>query len=145
MVIKGYRGLLADAGQEKIRLTTTDGRTGYRIVKFQALSNYPRGNSPESVLKIYKTNQTVVDDIIEFTDSNLLSALFYEGNANDYYITQVDVIFDREIFNQDIYITCKCSDGTMNYYIELEQIKLSAAQAELLIVKDLRKEMWTRP
>jgi len=62
--------------------------------------------------------------------------------------TNTDIVFDSEIFNQDIYVVHENFHGdnaAINYYMELEQFKLSAAQAELLIVKDLRKEMWTRP
>ena len=35
MVVKTYRGLLADGVQEKIPLSTKDGSVGYRIVKFE--------------------------------------------------------------------------------------------------------------
>jgi len=130
-MIKTFRGLLADGGQDQIYLAGGDSTKGYRIAKFQALSNYPRGASPECVLKIYKVSQTTAGatDTIDFNDQTLLAALYYEGDANNYYTNQTDVIFDREIFNQDIYITCKVSDGTMNYYLELEEVTMSDAEA----------------
>ena len=49
------------------------------------------------------------------------------------------IIFDNEIFNQDIYITCKDSDGQpCNYYLELEQIQLDDVQATTAILKNFR-------
>ena len=137
-MIKTFRGRLPDDSQDTIVLHTNDGSTGYRIVKFEALSNYPRGNSPESVLKIYKVSQSTNTDTIDFNDQTLLAALFYEGNANDYYTNQTDVIFDREVFNQDIYITCRVDDGTMNYYLELEQVKLDLSESTVATLKDIR-------
>jgi len=139
-MIKTFRGLMADGAQDTIVLHTNDGAIGYRITKFQALSNYPRGAGPECVLKIYKVSQTTpgATDTIDFNDQTLLAALFYEGDPNNYYTNQTDVIFDREIFNQDIYVTCKVSDGTMNYYIELEQVKLDLNENTVATLKDIR-------
>ena len=38
MVVKTFRGLLADGAQERIKLQTSTGKVGYRIVKFQVMS-----------------------------------------------------------------------------------------------------------
>jgi len=148
MVVKTFRGLLLDGGQEKIRLTSPDGQTGYRIVKLQIFSYAPGVKQSENVVKIYKVSQTAVDGIVDFSDSTLLAAAYLETSDSP---TTTDnpqnTIFDQEIFNQDIYVTQDDVNGgdPCNYYIELEQIKLTAIQAETLIVKDLRGEMWTRP
>jgi hypothetical protein len=140
MTIKTFRGLMADDTQDTINLHTNDGKTGYRVVKFQALSNYPRGAGPECVLKIYKVAQSgTMTDLIDFSDQTLLAALFYEGNPNDYYTNQTDVIFDREIFNQDIYITCRVDDGTMNYYLELEQVSLDLNETTVATLQNVRE------
>jgi len=148
LMIKSYRGLLADGEQGKIRLTTTDGRTGYRIVKFQIMLKTPgAGGGTESIVKIFKKEQTSIDGVIDFTDGTLLGAAYMTEQDNAPYVPGIVIVFDTEIFNQDIYVTQKDIDGShpINYYIELEQIKLSSAQAELLIVKSLRGEVWTRP
>lgn len=145
--IKSYRGLLPSGGQDKIRLTTTDGRTGYRIVKFQIMPDDPFTNTVKHVMKIYKSLQSTIDDSVNFTDSDLLGVATYMESADLDQAGYGVIIFDQEIFNQDIYITNIELTNTEpgNYYIELEQIKLSTAQAELLIVKSLRGEVWTRP
>jgi len=147
MVIKSVRGLLVDGGQDKIRLTTTDGLMGYRIVKFQGIGPEPGETVMESTLKIYKIEQTTINNAINFTDSDLLAAAYITDNASRQLDVNSAVIFDNEIFNQDIYITHEDTTGNVacNYYIELEQIKLTVIQAELLIVKSLRGEVWTRP
>jgi len=147
-MIKTYRGLLPDGGQEKIRLTTTDGRMGYRITKFQMIGLDTGTYDAAFVMKVYKEEQTAITAKIDFSDTTLLAAGYIENHENiQYPSSQSQIIFDHEIFNQDIFVTCKDVETgqNCNYYIELEQIKLTVNQAELLIVKDLRKEMWTRP
>ena len=41
MTIKSYRGLMADGATLRINLRTNDGKTGYRIKKFEAIPNAP--------------------------------------------------------------------------------------------------------
>ena len=50
------------------------------------------------------------------------------------------IIFDKEIFNQDIYITSKTITGSdeANYYIELEQVKLDLNENTVATLKDIR-------
>ena len=50
------------------------------------------------------------------------------------------VVFDNEIFNQDIYITHTDAHATgeCNYYIELEQIKLDLNENTVATLKDIR-------
>ena len=58
------------------------------------------------------------------------------------YDMQYHVVFDREIFNQDIYVThtdtISSSSKPINYYIELEVIPLDDAGAEFTTLKDMR-------
>lgn len=141
-MIKSYRGLLADGAQHTIPLHTTDGKTGYRIVKFEVIAEKPGVLSQESILKIYKVEQTTVDGLIDFTDNTLLaSALWFNKSSVDFPVSE-QIIFDGEIFNQDIYITHSEVDSVSacNYYIELEQIKLTENEALVAIIKDLREE-----
>jgi len=147
MVVKSYRGLIPDGGQEKIRLTTTDGRIGYRITKFKIIRQAPT-SSVDHVVKILKTKPAIVpvsSATIDLADEDILAVAALSGTAFGEYDTTI--IFEQEIFNQDVYITHTDNDGSeaCNYYVEMEQIKLSVAQAEVLIVKDLRKQPWTRP
>ena len=53
MPIKTFRGLLEDGAQERIRLETLDGKTGYRINKFQIMNEEAgaAANEMESTVK----------------------------------------------------------------------------------------------
>lgn len=139
MVVKTYRGLLADGAQEKIPLSTKDGSVGYRITKFLLINEEPGSASAESVVKIYKTEQTTIDNNINFTDTDLLAAAYYTTNhAGQRGFTPI--IFDTEIFNQDIYVTHEeVNDAEpCNYYIELEQMKLDHTQNMSATLKAIR-------
>ena len=139
MPIKTFRGLMQPDTIDTITLHTNDGSTGYRITKFQALANAPAGNSPEAVIQIWKTPQTgSASYAIDFSDQTLLGAIFYENNNSAAYFGGISIFFDHEIFNQDIYITCASTEGGINYYIELEQIKLDLGENTVATLKDIR-------
>jgi len=142
-MIKTFRGLLADGGQDRIRLQTIKGKVGYRITKFQLLSEKPGAVSQESVVKIYKEEQSTIDGIVDFTESSLLASGIYilSDNSTAIWNTSETIIFDSEIFNQDIYITHSdiATGQKCNYYFELEVIPLDDAGAEYTTLKDLRQ------
>ena len=144
-MIKTFRGLLADGGQDQIRLQTIKGKVGYRILKFEGFPSTPGAIDYESTLIIWKKKQTSVSSSsveVNFTDSDLLAA-FYDSNYGSpaYASANRRVIFDNEVFNQDIYITHTNTDGAnaFNYYVELEVIPLDDAGAEYTTLKDMRQ------
>jgi len=146
-MIKTFRGLIADGAQDTIVLHTNDGSTGYRIVKFQAFANFPGTQDTEGTLQIWKVAQTTVSTTtatVDFSNQTLLGALYYaEDKSATYNVTNpLSVVFDREIFNQDIYITFVETVGTqkMNYYLELEQVKLDLSENTVATLKDIRNE-----
>ena len=141
-MIKTFRGLMSDLTQDTIVLHTNDGSTGYKIVKFELLQNKPGDQMVEGVVQIYTKEQTLasIDGFIDFSDQTLLGAGYYcqeTGAANP---VSMITVFDNMIFNQDIYITYKdMSTGIkMNYYIELEQIKLDIGENTVATLKDIR-------
>jgi len=143
MVVKTFRGLLADDGQDRIRLSTIKGKVGYRIIKFQGMPKAPMTLDQENVLKIYQSNQSTVDGVVNFTDSDLLGVCVVKY-ASDSTVTSLgsSIIFDNQIFNQDIYITNEdvaAGGRDCNYYIELEVIPLDDAGAEYTTLKDMRQ------
>jgi hypothetical protein len=142
-MIKTFRGLLADGGQDRIRLSTSKGKVGYRIVKFQVFPNTPGNAAVDNVIQIWKisgqSQGTGGGATVDFSDTNLLaSAWFSASTAN--FSSDVVTIFDNELVNQDIYITQTDNDGNdpINYYIELEVIPLTDMGAEYTTIKDLR-------
>jgi len=141
-MIKTFRGLLADGAQDRIRLSTIKGKVGYRIFKFKVITETPTTVSAESVVQIWKTTQgTPVVASINFTDSDLLGAgLWSSGDDAIARTEDMTIIFDNEIFNQDIFITHQNTSGSAacNYYLELEVIPLDDAGAEYTTLKDMR-------
>ena len=140
-MIKTFRGLLADGGQDRIRLQTIKGKVGYRIVKFVILTTTPSGDTWEHVVKVYTEKQTTINNEINFTDSSLLAVGYISqndtlrGGFSQY-------IFDNMVFNQDIYVTQvdeAAGSQACNYYLELEVIPLDDAGAEYTTLKDLRQ------
>jgi len=146
--IKTFRGLIADRAQDTIVLHTNDGSTGYRIVKFQLLAagatNGASAFSYESFVSIFKVEQTgaiPADATPDFSDNTLLACGYYTQSASGASNPEdLNVIFDREIFNQDIYITHSNSESAaaINYYIELEQMSLDLSESTVATLKDIR-------
>jgi hypothetical protein len=139
--ILSYRGLLADGGQDTILLSTKKGEVGYRIIKFQVIPNNPAAQEPEAIVQVWKVEQTLpTTELIDFSDQTLLAAAYYSGGGTTTKPQDVVIIFDKEIFNQDIYVTLKDDNDneSMNYYIELEQMPLSEAHAMVATLKDIR-------
>jgi len=139
MVVKTFRGLLTDGGQDRIRLSTIKGKVGYRIIKFETISSTPGLTSVEQITKLYKTEQTTIDATANFSDSDLLAVAYWSVSDTSQRGMET-IIFDGEIFNQDIFVTYKAGAGseTNSYYFELEVIPLDEAGAEYTTLKDMR-------
>lgn len=139
MPMKSFRGMLADQTQGTIVLHTNDGSTGYRITKLEIMPKQSQIDY-EITFKVYKVEQTAVDNVVDMSDNTLLAAAF-SGLAAGEYAGAKTVIFDNEVFNQDIFVTATDNGGSsqpVNYYIELEQIKLDLNQNTVATLKDIR-------
>ena len=142
-MIKSYRGLIADNAVDRIPLHTNDGKTGYRIVKFEIMGHRPGTTIQESIVKVFSVPQTAgATTTIDFGDVTLLAAAKLQQHDSSAYQFQQHVIFDNRTINQDIYVTHSDVDGTepVNYHLELEQVNLTQDQALVAIVKNLRNE-----
>jgi len=141
-MIKTFRGLMADDTQDTIVLHTTDGSIGYRIKKFEIMTQRPGTTAYEHVVQIWKTKQVAIDNVVDFSNQTLLGAAFIQDDAAPHYVASSQVVFDNEIFNQDIYITHSETNADpgqgCNYYIELEQVKLDLNQNTVATLKDIR-------
>ena len=62
-MIKTFRGLIADEGQDTIVLHTNDGSIGYRVVKFEIMTNVPHtsGTDTEHIVMIWKVEKTATE------------------------------------------------------------------------------------
>jgi hypothetical protein len=141
MPIKTFRGQLADGTQDKINLRTNKGKMGYRIVKFQCIPGAPgQGTDVEAVVKVYKNPPASIDETVNFEDLDLLAVIYYQDEATQHNPTSIDVIFDREVFNQNIFITYESFSGSqaMNYYLELEQVPLGDNESTMATLQSIR-------
>ncbi len=140
MPIKSFRGLIADDVQDTISLHTNDGSVGYKVVKLQILpQNF--NTTDEYNVKIFKISQTTNTTTFDFSDNTLLAGAYFENSSSVGAEGSFEgtVVFDNEIFNQDIYVSAKSqSGGAVNYYIELEQIKLDLNENTVATLKDIR-------
>ena len=140
---KSFRAKLADGDTLHIRLSTNNGLTGYQIKKLELFPTEPGITKGEHVVKVYTREQDSVDNDVDFTDPTLVAVGYLTTDASStIYPDDVVVIFDSLVFNQDIFITCKQTgaSGTddCNYYLELEQVKLSENEATMATLKDMR-------
>jgi hypothetical protein len=148
-MIKTFRGLIAHGTQDTITLHNNNGSTGYRIVKLQVMASAPGdGADSENVIMVWKVARTPTEigDTTttnpDFSNNQLLGvgAMIQDTGGSGHGYWQ-DVIFDNEIFNQDIFVTCRDVSGSglaCNYYIELEQIKLDLSESTVATLKDIR-------
>jgi len=141
-MIKSFRGLLADGEKDTIRLSTNNGLTGYKIVKFTIISELPGTTSYESIVKLFTLDPAAVTQTIDFSDGSLLGVAYIENrNQDDHGANEaVRVVNDNMIFNQDIFITHfdAHSSTNCNYYLELEQVRLDLGEATVATLKDMR-------
>ena len=147
-MIKTFRGFIADGGQDTIVLHTNNGSTGYRIVNFRITPEKP-ATFQTSTIMIWKVEQATVPTVtavVDFSDNTMLAVGNFIFNSGEGAIND-QVIFDNEIFNQDIYITHTEEIAALNcnYYIELEQIKLDLSQSTVATLKDIRNELRKAP
>ena len=141
-MIKTFRGNLGHQEVQTIRLSTVNGLTGYRIRKFEVI-----GETPGTTSQIATVFLNTVDHgapaaaTINFDSPTLLAVAQYESTTSASYNPQPIIIFDHVKFNQDIYISNFISSGTgawVNYYLELEQVKLSVDEAAVATLKNMR-------
>ena len=143
MPTKSFRAMMVTDTVDTIPLSTNNGSVGYKIKKLQTIQQDP-GTSTEHVVKIYSIPQTVssVDDKIDFSDNTLLAVAYLHSGpaASSSTVANEVIIFDNMTFNQDIYVTAKTITGSdeINYYLELEQIKLSLDENTVATLRDIR-------
>ena len=142
--VKSFRGKIASGTQDTIVLHTNTGSTGYRIVKFSLFPIAPGQGSAadiESTVKIFSVKQSTINGNVDFSDNTLLAAGYLVDSNSVANTTQLITVFDNMTFNQDIYLTNSINGSAelqMNYYLELEQVKLDLNEATVATLKDMR-------
>jgi len=140
-MIKTFRSKLADGQQQRIRLSTNQGLVGYKILKFQIITEEPYGGAnAEHVVQLTAEPQTPTANV-NFNNPLLLGVATINNATAGYNYSSVPVIiFDHTTVNQDMFIQHIDNAGSQacNYYIELEQIRLNLNEATVATLKDMR-------
>ena len=146
-MIKSFRGQKASGDSIKIRLHTNNGLTGYIVKDFRIMGTNPTVNEDEAVVKLFSaqpvdaTGIPTADALVDLSSPTLLAVGLYTGRATtrSYPINEI-VIFESTKINQDLFLTSveTVSGNAVNYYIELEQIKLDTTEATVATLKDMR-------
>jgi len=144
LVIKTFRGQIATGGVDTIVLHTNNGSIGYRIVKLQVIPFIPENVNEENTLQIFTVESNALtaagNGEINFSDNTLLAVSYYSSATGTAAAPEdMTVIFDNTIFNQDIYVGSK-SSANMNYYLELEQVKLDMNEMTVATLRNIRAE-----
>ena len=139
MPIKSFRGRIAKGEQQTISLHTNTGSIGYKIKKFQVMG-ITENETYEATVQIFSIPQTTISATVDFSNNTLLGAALYLDSGSSSVSGSQTVIFDNLAFNQDIYITYEAiaAASDMNYYIELEQVKLDLNENTVATLKDIR-------
>ena len=140
--MKTFKGKLDDLEIRTIRLGTNNGLTGYKIKKFQVLSADTIGSMESAnLISVWKQDPGTAPDTVDFDSPLVLAAIDYRQHDNEGYgIVANNIVFEGEIFNQDIFIANRDNNtgAAMNYYLELEQVKLDLNEATVATLKDMR-------
>ena len=143
--VHSFRGLLSDSdpgNQDEINLERQNVNLAYRIIKFQLMGEKPAGANQESIVQIFKTEQTSFSSQVYFTNPDLLAAGYLEAAADAKTEHQAQiVIFDQELFSQNIFISHVDDESgeSCNYYIEIEEVPVGAATLMQLKLQVARK------
>lgn len=138
-MIKTFRAQLADGGQDTIRLGTNNGLTGYIIKDFGIMPVTPGAASAEFIVQVYTRAPTTPTATIDFDNKAVIAAAYLTDRTDNTKAPET-IVMDHTVFNQDIYVTLVTneSNAACNYYLELEQIKLSLSEATVATLKDMR-------
>jgi len=137
--VHSFRGLLVNGGQDEINIEGSVGAIAWRITKLNLMPRDPGFANQEALVQVWREKQSTVPTTagsatVNFSDGKLLAAGWMpEGNVAP--VTTVgrgaiNIIFDNALFVRNIWVTNTDNEGnanSCNYYIELEEVTISAA------------------
>jgi len=138
-------GTPANKWRAKIRIQGPLGTIAYRITKFQIMDAAPGAAGTDLVVKIFREKPSSATGTVDFNDSELLAAAWISASSTVGTVGPQVVIFDNALFVRNIYLTGYdvTAAGTANYYIELEEVKVSAAgMAQLALAATRRSKKY---
>ena len=138
-----FKNMLAIGEVDRIKLSTMDGKTGYKITKFQTINNRPGAQDSTSVTTITNKENGVAAgvDRIDLSNNTVLAVAYTKHGDGSTETDNTLIILDNKVINQDIFVTAGNPDGgtdPVNYYIELETMPLTDLEATYLTLQNIR-------
>jgi len=142
MSIVTFQGKLNIDQEKELFLRTQNGKTGYKIIKFQIISTTPGVDSHELVGKITSAPDPNVGPTIDLSNSEVLAVAYHTDLGNANVATSDSIIIDNQVINQNIFVQIGNANPSVtipaNYYIKLEKMVLSDLQSTQITLKNLR-------
>ena len=142
-----FRGLLdgssGAAVEETISIEGSVGSIAWHIVKFDIIPQAFNTDLSEAVVQVWRESPGTAPFTIDFSNGNLLAAGLWTSNVTGQnYPFNKNIIFDNALFVRNIHVSHQCAqNSSMNYYIELEEVKVSAAgMAQLSLAASRRMQ-----
>tara|TARA_Y100001937_G_C6951874_1_gene254981 strand:+ start:124 stop:561 length:438 start_codon:yes stop_codon:yes gene_type:complete len=136
-----FQGKINIDTEEELFLRTNNGKTGYKIIKFQIISTTPGVGNQELIGKITSASDPNVGPVVDFSTTEVLAVAYHTDLGNANVATSDSIILDNQIVNQNIFVQISDSNsGTTpcNYYIELEKMSLSDSESTQITLKNMR-------
>ena len=142
--VHSFKGVLTDtagSNQQKIRIQGPVGAIAWRINKFEIMSVTPMTTNGEHVVKVYREEQDTIVGTVNFNENELLAVGIWFMNEGEQYPLSSQIIFDNALFSRNIWVSHIDVNAAIscNYYIELEEVKVSAAGMAQLAVAAARR------
>ena len=138
--VHSFRGQLASGEQEQISIEGSVGAIAWRIVKFQTISVAPGVAASEQITKIFREEQASITSTVNFSSDELLGVSYWSHSAGSQR-GFLSIIFDNSIFVRNIFVTTLDAPEAVssNYYIELEEVTVSASGKAQLALAAARR------
>jgi hypothetical protein len=142
--VHSFRGLLADGKQQRIRIQGATGSHAWRITKFNLMLKTFTGNDRVHGVSIWREEQASVSTSaigVDFDNDELLAAGVVAWDTSQPQLSTQAIVFDNQLFARNIWVTHteESGGGLINYYIELEEVKVSQAGMAQLSVAAARR------
>ena len=142
--VHSFKGLLTDGDQRKIRIQGSVGAIAWRITKLQLFPARFGVKDQKSTVAIWREEQTAISNTLNFANDELLGAACLSTDNSENNPLNSNVVFDNTLFVRNIWVThldAHADNTDCNYYIELEEVKVSAAgMAQLAVAASRRRE-----
>jgi len=144
--VHSFRGNLEDGStatqrwQDKIRIQGPVGSIAWRITKFELIPQNIGAADLESMVMIWREEQATAPNSIDFRNDELLAAGYFGANTQGTAELSV-VVFDNSLFVRNIWVTHydHSTNQNINYYIELEEVKVGKAGMAQLAIAAARR------